>query len=136
MIHIVIITKCPADLGTCGTAQRSVLGLLFYIIYVNDVLNFLSEENSMTHHADDILIILHNWYLDVMRGRLQKILKRIVAWCKYDKLTRNWDKTKFMLISLRSSENMQILTIDSNSLVSVAQYAYLGMILDKTLNMI
>ena len=90
----------------------------------------------MTHYADDILIILHNRYLDVKRGRLQKILKRIVARCKYDRLTRNWDKTKFMLISLRSSENMQILTIDSTSLVSVAQYEYLGMILDKTLNMI
>ena len=37
----------------CGTAQGSILGPLFFILYVNDVFAYVRNNNSLTMYADD-----------------------------------------------------------------------------------
>ena len=41
----------------CGTAQGSILGPLFFSLYVNDIFAFVEKNNSLTIYADDTLLI-------------------------------------------------------------------------------
>ena len=83
----------------CGTAQGSILGPLIYIIYVNDVLGLLGENNNLYLYADDMLIMSSHKNIELMLCDLQNRLDKIFIWCKKNKLTINKAKTKYMIIS-------------------------------------
>ena len=45
--------KSPEAKLKCGTAQGSILGPLFYILYVNDIFSYVTYNKSLTMYADD-----------------------------------------------------------------------------------
>ena len=118
-----------------GTAQGSVLGPLIYIIYVNDVLKIASNDTRIIMYADDMLIINQNAEMSGMRLELQRSLNTIIRWCNYNKLTINKDKTKYMLVSNKRSEEECSITIGDRTLCKVSQYEYLGVTIDSELKM-
>ena len=120
---------------TYGTAQGSVLGPLIFIIYVNDILMKVVQNNSIYMYADDMLIVSQDESMDKMCDDIQGKLDYVMKWCRYNKLTINRDKTKFMLVSLKHVENVPKVTINGTALSSVTNYEYLGMTLDNKLNM-
>jgi hypothetical protein len=42
----------------CGVPQGSILGLLFFLFYINDLPTILNKDNSMLLYADDTSIII------------------------------------------------------------------------------
>ena len=121
------------NIVTYGTAQGSVLGPLIFIIYVNDILRAISQENSIYMYADDMLIVSRDVNVNCMADDLQQKTSKVLKWCNHNKLTINREKTKFMLISSRNYNVTPVIHLDGNALSTL--YEYLGMILDNKLNM-
>ena len=80
---------------TCGVPQRTILGPLLFLLYINDLSNCLSNcEPRM--YADDS----HLTYAGDCVDNLQLYLNPD-NWLRADKLTLNMTKTEFMLIGSR-----------------------------------
>ena len=85
----------------CGVPQGSVLGPLFFLIYVNDIVNRIGNEN-INLYADDTVIYVENSNLDIMQKELQKLINIFSFWCKENKLSVNTDKTKMVFFGTRA----------------------------------
>ena len=119
----------------CGTAQGSILGPLIYIIYVNDVLGLLNDNDNLFLYADDMLIMSSHHNVEIMLRDLQRSLDKICTWCRQNKLTINESKTKYMIINNVRVEPVTKMVIDGKNLGRVSQYEYLGMIIHEKLSM-
>ena len=87
-------------------------------------------------YADDMLIISQNVDLKVMTTELQDNLNRIIRWCNHNKLTMNKDKTKYMLVSNKTTDFGEKICIGEQPLCKLSQYEYLGLIIEKELKMV
>ena len=89
-------TLSGAQNVTCGVPQGSVLGPLFFILYVNDV-QAVIKVSKMQSYADDTVIYTEgNGHKEAAR-KLQPSLNQFSKWCQANKLSLNTAKTKLMV---------------------------------------
>ena len=86
------------------SSQGSVLGPLFFIIYVNDLLLLLGQNKqvSVEMYADYTVIYCSAHDVSIAtslcQAALSLILSVLVEWCENNRLTINTKKTKIMAI--------------------------------------
>ena len=73
--------------------QRSVLGLMFFILYINDVRNALGSVGVQLY-ADDTVLYLSGSNPQELKVAMSYNLQRLGLWIKENKLTLNPAKTK------------------------------------------
>ena len=79
----------------CGVPQGSVLGPLFFIIYVNDMVR-AAEDMNLVLFADDTSIFAKGRnYLELF-NKVNKGLAELSKWFKCNKLTLNLKKTEYV----------------------------------------
>ena len=121
---------------TCGVPQGSVLGPLFFLVYINDLQNALVDCRVQLY-ADDSVIYQSGVNGDEAKDKLQTSLNEFCTWCKINKLTINTKKTKLMTFGSRSrvKKAMHVkVYMNGDVLQKVPTFKYLGLILDSTLN--
>ena len=94
-----------------GIPQGSILGPLFFIIYVNDLLSLFDQQAvKILLYADDTVIYFAHEDPHIACTTVEKALNSIQNWCNQNKLMINLKKTKHMLISpcRRRKENLAI----------------------------
>ena len=120
----------------CGVPQGSVLGPLFFIIYINDLQHALNNGNVKLY-ADDTVLYQSGNNADEAGRCLQANLNLFSYWCTVNKLTINTTKSKLMVFGSRSKvkkeKNVKIY-LNGDPLQKVPTFKYLGMTLDSTLN--
>ena len=120
----------------CGVPQGSVLGPLFFLIYINDITKIINEKNIQLY-ADDTVLFVKGKNENEINESLQIILNKFSDWCNQNKLSINPDKTKYMCFGtrqrLKKCKNL-CFTMNNKNILSVPSYKYLGVILDQTLN--
>ena len=79
----------------CGVPQGSVLGLMFFILYVNDMQHAIRGSNIQLY-ADDTVIYSSGINPAVTAKNLQLNLDKFVLWCNSNKLSLNEKKTQCM----------------------------------------
>ena len=92
---------------TCGVPQGSILGPLFFILYINDFPKIFELANSMLF-ADDTSIFLSHKNPDQLVDLLNKELKLVDLWMKTNKLSVNIKK-KLISYSLNPDKNISFL---------------------------
>ena len=121
---------------TCGIPQGSILGPLFFLIYINDLQGILGDD-AYHLYVDDTVIYCSDKSIEIAEMKLQKILDKFSKWCAINALTINTSKTKVMIFGSRHKiKNCKktSLFINKEQLQTVPTYRYLGINLDQTLN--
>ena len=121
---------------TLGVPQGSVLGPLFFLVYINDFHN--STDLEVRHFADDTLVYFASTNVGLLETVMNHELIKIQLWLDSNKLRLNAAKTKFMIFSPKSTifkhaSNIK-LQIGKQDIELVNSYKYLGVILDSNLN--
>ena len=120
---------------TCGVPQGSILGPLFFIVYVNDIIASLRHCNYLLYADDTVLFITGG--LELSTIHLQNDLTNFKRWCDRNQLTMNIQKNKYVIFGLKSQTRKIVnhtLSMNTNRLEKVASYKYLGLTLDMNLN--
>ena len=89
----------------CGVPQGSILGPLLFIIYINDLSEYL-DESSCSLYADDTAIYYSNVSYIEVALTLSIELEIVRQWLHANKLTLNVSKTKYMYLGLILDEGL------------------------------
>ena len=117
-----------------GVPQGSVLGPLFFLIFIND-LPFLLELLCKLF-ADDTTLYLLGDNLESLISKFKDNLKPMLDWCKFNKLDINWDKTYFMFVTNKrlGKKTPTVIPIDNSQVKVVENFKLLGVTIDNKLN--
>ena len=121
-----------------GIGQGTILGPLLFIFYINDIIQ--AKGNLMINmYADDCVMFRsgNNW--SSMADVIQPELDNINSWCKRNWLKLSQNKSKVLLIGstnkLRLVDYNTMLNLDNTPLSFVESYKYLGITIDKTMDL-
>ena len=119
-----------------GVPQGSILGLLLFMLRVNDLLNVVNR-CSMLMYADDTVLFYPTSKVDALQERLNEELKAIECWLRQNSLFLNVYKTEAMVFGTSPRlSNIDSFTIGVNgsSIKRVSQFKYLGVVFDERLS--
>ena len=131
------IDKCKSQTLpiTCGVPQGSVLGPLFFILFIND-LHKCCPDGKTRLFADDTTIFFHSNSAEDIKSKCKLIMTQLTKWFNANKLTLNSEKSSFTIFksSKRNIPNLpeQIEFLNQRILRS-ANIKFLGIILDENL---
>ena len=138
-IFLVNIESKLSDFGkvSCGVPQGSILGLVWFLIYVNNIPQ--AVESTLLLYADDSCILCQHKEVDEIEKHLNKDFENICDWFMDNKLSIHSGKDRAKLIlfaSKRRSKNVHQLNIRYNhiNIKQHSQVTYLGCVLDKTMS--
>ena len=112
-----------------GVAQGSLLGVLLFKLYINDIHTSLRYCNSILY-ADDTTIFVVGKYLRFLRTKMQFDLDKLYEWLKVNRLKLNVAKTKSMVFSREGLNPNVELIIDKQYIETVSSFKFLGVIFD------
>ena len=120
-----------------GVPQGSILGPLFFIIYVNDLLDlFKADGVQILLYADDTVLYYADKSKELACREVEKALVRVSRWCDSNKLTINAKKTQHMLVSIDKvvyDSPTHCINMGDCVLKNVDMYNYLGVHIDREL---
>ena len=98
-----VINGVNSDLHTvsCGVPQGSVLGPLFFLLYINDLYRSIGH-NAVRLYADDTAIIISDSNLDIAQRQAREMFTKLYHWCVANKLSINSNKTNFVLFHMKN----------------------------------
>ena len=115
-----------------GVPQGTIIGPILFLLYINDIVN-ASKVLKFILYADDTTLYLNNASLQEMIHVFNVELDHILEWTKANRISLNFNKTKYMIISSRKVNNSDFLIIDGNNIDRVNKFKFLGVIIDDKL---
>ncbi len=116
----------------CGVPQGSILGPLFFIIYINDCVN-VSNVLNFVKFADDTNVFCSGTNAHDLSNTLNLELEKLSDWFRANKLSLNIEKTKFIYFSKRRKKNDFEIKIDGKKIQQVQNIKFLGIQIDEKL---
>ena len=107
--------------------QGSVLGPLFFSIYINDLCK------CVNHFADDTNMLLSHSSLETLAKQMNSDLKNLSQWLKANKLSLHVMKTELIIFHSSSKKTDRSLKIilDGKRLIQPDTVKYIGVLLDQ-----
>ena len=118
----------------CGVPQGSILGPLFFILYIND-LPRASKLSELLLFADDTSIFFSHSNLKYLENVLNNELLNIDVWLRCNKLSINTQKTNYVIFSpsQRRVNHSFSLSFGGQPLTQSTVTKFLGVYLDEHL---
>ena len=120
---------------TCGVPQGSVLGPLFFLIYVNDMVR-ASKDLELVLFADDTNIFANSKDPTELFKKVNSGLEELSKWFRCNKLTLNLKKTEYIFFEgpHKKGEIKQELKIGNEIIRRVEGARFLGVWVDAKLS--
>ena len=120
--------------NTFGVPQGSLLGPLFFLLYVNDLPNAVL--GTPTLFADDTCLMLKHSNLSTVQSNLNYQASCLIDWCKSNNLTINPQKCHVLLIppKLNKTSTNFVVKLDDTIIKAENCVKYLGILIDSNLN--
>ena len=112
-----------------GVPQGSILGPLFFIIYIND-LPHICDLAKFILYADDANIIVTGDDIEDVKNNTMKLVNNLVYWVGGNGLLLNLKKTKFMIFSKKRNVGTFDLKINNVHIEKLTEARFLGVIVD------
>ena len=127
-------TTSDLDVIKHGVPQGSILGPLFFLLYINDIANCSSLLNFYLF-ADDTTIFFSHRDIGVLERTINEELKHVSDWLIANKLSLNVGKSNALLFRQRNDKSIPSLNVMINGLpIDEKEYAkYLGILIDNRL---
>ena len=118
-----------------GVPQGSVLGLLLFLIYINNISVILNKAAKPILFADDTSIIVSNADLQDFQNNASLIMNKKIKWFQSNLLTLNSKKTHFLQFFTQKKNDMSIQIVVPNSVIlNVNSTKFLGVVIDSSLS--
>ncbi|CAB3998795.1 Hypothetical predicted protein [Paramuricea clavata] len=122
----------------CGVPQGSILGPLFFLLYINDLPQCLYKTKPRLF-ADDTNLTASGDSITDLEAAVNSDLENLRKWLIANKLSLNVAKTEFMLIGskqmIRSISDLQLnVKIENESVKQVHESITLGVTIDQHLS--
>ena len=121
-----------------GIPQGSILGHLFFSVFINDLVNS-SNKFQFLMYADDTTIYfsLDEFPREIREIAVNHELEKVNTWLKLNKLSINVNKTKCMFFNKRrhvSDVTPLQFSMNNRSIDGVRHFNYLGIMLDENIS--
>ena len=123
---------------TCGVSQESILGLLLFIIYINDNYDLSNILQPIMFAEDANLFSSHSNIKDLFNN-VNLELNKIAVWFKANKLSSNEGKTKYQCFYRFRQKGhialeLPMLAINGKVIEQTTSINFLGILLDEHLS--
>ena len=127
-------TTSDLNLIKHGVPQGSILGPLFFLLYINDIANCSSLLNFYLF-ADDTTIFFAHKDINTVEQTINKELVHVSNWLVANKLSLNVGKSCALLFRQKNDKSIPALNITINGLpIDEKEFAkYLGILIDNKL---
>lgn len=116
-----------------GVPQGSILGVILFLLYINDISTALNY-CKVSLFADDTLIYIVGDDIGDCERKMNIDLDNLFNWLNMNKLKLNVSKTKCMVIGYTSMLMNPHIKINNDEIECVKSIKYLGVIIDSKLN--
>jgi hypothetical protein len=130
-MHVKIQTTVSGQYNVnLGVPQGSVLGPLIFLMYINDLPNYLNAECTVIF-ADDVNICVSADSMSELQYTLTTHINKFNSWCTRNHLILNIEKT--VCIKFSNPEITPNLKINSIAIKNVTATKFLGIYIDQKL---
>ena len=115
--------------------QGSILGPLFFLLYINDFPNIISDSSKPVLFVDDITIIAANPSPSKFKEDINNVIDNINDWFRSNSLSLNFDKTYFLQFRPKNSYKINIkISCDNKLITDTRNTKFLGLDIDSSLS--
>ena len=122
------------ELLKCGV-PGSILGPLFFLIYINDPPTTVNNDNNVVLYADDTSIIITDTNRRDFNVNANQTFQDINTWFKVNLLTLNLNKTQYLEFRTKNYYNVNTqIKYDQECITNASEIKFLGLTIDDTLS--
>ena len=119
---------------TYGVPQGSILGLLLFLLYINDIASVSCAIFSILF-ADDSTLFCSDKGLHELSIVINNELSNVMKWLNANRLSLNIDKINFMVFRPKgTNEICSTINMNGSNIQEVDNAKFLGIIIDNKLN--